>query len=198
MRLGKALSPERTPERPPAPARLVPLTPTPDGFSRDRLLELFTSAPKAFWRHDIDLSLDAAVKMARFAEIAGVQSTFFVMTASPFYNPFSPESGHALETILGCGHQLGLHCDHRGSEPLVSWSKEQALLDIAYQDMFTDQVSFHIPGADVLWKDFTPWFQNAYAPEWRNRYVSDSRGRPITEAVTDDMQIALHPEHWAL
>jgi hypothetical protein len=170
----------------------------PQDFSREQLLKLFTTAPKAFWRHDIDLSLDAAVRMARFAQIAGVQSHFFLMTASPFYNVFSPEGAHTIDRILDCGHVLGLHCDHREGNVLTQVERERQLLDAAYPDLFSNAVSFHMPGLDVLWKDFTPYFVNAYGPVWEGRYVSDSRGRPITESVTDEMQVSLHPEHWVL
>jgi hypothetical protein len=88
--------------------------PTPvDDFSQERLLRLFTKAPGAYWRHDVDVSLAAAVKMARFAEVAGVQSTFFLNPRCDFYNLFSREGEQAKAAILDAGHRIGLHCDYR-------------------------------------------------------------------------------------
>ena len=166
-------------------------------FSRERLLELFTSAPNAFFRHDIDLSLDAAVKMARFAQVAGVSSTFYVMPRSEFYNVFSHSAARALSEILERGHRLGVHSDAYARDAEATAERDLALMDYEYPGWFYRMVSFHMPADDVLWTDFDG-FENAYASRWEGRYLSDSRGRPITEPVTDDMQVSLHPEHWQI
>jgi hypothetical protein len=73
-----------------------------DNGARDReyLLRLMTGAPKAFWRFDCDMSLNAAARMARFAQVAGLRAIFFVMAVGEFYNPFAPSSRAAMETIL--------------------------------------------------------------------------------------------------
>jgi hypothetical protein len=47
-------------------------------------------------RHDVDLSLDAALTLAGLEAEAGVQATYFLMTQSIFYNLASPEGEHAL------------------------------------------------------------------------------------------------------
>ena len=44
-----------------------------------------------FLRHDIDLSLEAAVAMAELEAELGVQATYLLMTESVFYNLASPE-----------------------------------------------------------------------------------------------------------
>jgi hypothetical protein len=176
-----------------------------DQFSRERLLHLFTGAPDALWRFDVDISLPAAVRMARFAEVAGIQGTFFLNPRCHFYNLLATEGQDAIEAIRLAGHTLGLHCDYHGRYlDLVGRPVQRAVAQdycvlkaAGYGDLFTLRVSFHMPGPEVLWIDY-PEFENAYAARWEGHYVSDSRGRPIEREVTDDMQVCLHPEHWQL
>lgn len=169
-------------------------------FSRERLLDLFTSAPNAFWRHDVDISLQAAVRMARFAQVAGVKSTFYLNPRSDFYNLFSREAQRAIFTIRSAGHRIGLHCDLAPHICGVEWMVERDLKLLRADGLVLGAVpgvSFHMPDDRVLWRDFTG-FESAYASKWEGRYVSDSRRRPITVEVTDDMQVNLHPEHWRI
>lgn len=165
-------------------------------FSRERLLRLFTTAPGAFWRHDVDVSLDAAAAMARFAaEIADVRCTFYVMVAGEHYNPFSPVGRRRVQEIEALGHRVGLHAD--GDWRDVAW--QQHLLASALGALVRPElVSFHKPSDGVLWRDFAG-FENAYASRWRDCYVSDSRrqfGPEKEDRVQVGMQVNLHPEHW--
>lgn len=173
-------------------------------FSQERLLRLFTKAPGAFWRHDVDVSLSAAVKMARFAQVAGVQSTFYLNPRSDFYNLFSREGRAAVDAIQIAGHRLGLHCDCRIRAVLPRVQRDRDLIEADYPGLFSDAVSFHMPGEWLLWRDFTASgnfesFENAYGSKWKDRYLSDSR-REFSEGkerlISDDVQINLHPEHW--
>ena len=78
-------------------------------------------------RHDVDLSLPAAVRMAEVEGELDVQATYFVMTESEFYNVASPFGGAALARLRELGHRIGLHArwphaaPRDGFEPLVSW-----------------------------------------------------------------------------
>jgi hypothetical protein len=167
------------------------------GLSTERLLRLYTTAPGAFWRHDVDVSLEAAAKMARFAQLAGVQATFYVMPRGEFYNPFSRAGEDALQTIHECGHRIGIHVDYRNGGVHQAVARDQNLmLSLRYVNF--DLVSFHMPPPEVLWRDFAG-FENAYASQWEGRYLSDARREwddTKEQRVSDDMQIALHPEHW--
>jgi hypothetical protein len=167
--------------------------------NRERLLRLFTGAPKAFWRFDIDLSLERAVDMARVCELAGIRGTFYVMLRSPFYNPFSPDGRRMVDTIIGCGQQVGLHVDHRHGDPRATVRQDQLLALTGMLEPINPRlVSFHMPPREVLWTDFLS-FESAYASRWRDRYLSDARREwsPEKESrVSDAMQVNLHPEHW--
>jgi len=168
-------------------------------FTTERLLRIMTKAPGAFWRHDVDISLEAAAKMARFAQLAGVQATFYIMPRGEFYNPFSRAGAQAISAIHNHGQRLGIHCDYRTGDIHDAVKRDGDILEVGYPGLFNlELVSFHMPPGSVLWRDFTG-FENAYAPKWMGRYVADSRRQfgPEKEArVSNSMQIGLHPEHW--
>jgi hypothetical protein len=63
-------------------------------------------------RHDVDLSLDAALRLAELEAEAGAQATYFLMTESVFYNLASAEGTVALERLRALGHRVGLHAVH--------------------------------------------------------------------------------------
>src|SRR5437868_14121160 len=63
-------------------------------------------------RHDVDLSLDAALTIAELEAEAGAQATYFLMTRSVFYNLSSPEGEQALSRLRELGHRIGLHAVH--------------------------------------------------------------------------------------
>ena len=78
-------------------------------------------------RHDVDLSLDAALRMAELEAEAGATATYFLMTESVFYNLASSEGQSALERLRALGHGVGLHAvwpsaalDDR-FDPVVAW-----------------------------------------------------------------------------
>lgn len=178
-------------------------------FTHERLLRLFVSAPRALWRFDVDVSLEAAAKMGRFAHVAGVKGTFYVQSTCEFYNPCSPAGEDALVSLATRGHKIGLHCDFHGSfygrHILLAVKRQRDILEAAYPGLIDPRaVSFHMPDATVLWRDFEE-FDNAYASRWRGHYVSDAR-REWDErkeelvaahgAIGEDVQVALHAEHW--
>ena len=68
-------------------------------------------------RHDVDLSLDAAVRMAELEAKADVGATYFLMTQSVFYNLGSPEGERALARLRELGHRVGLHAIYPNAGP---------------------------------------------------------------------------------
>lgn len=61
-------------------------------------------------RHDVELSLSAALRLAEVDAAAGVRSTFFLLQTSD-YNPFEEEDAERVRRILELGHDIGLHYD---------------------------------------------------------------------------------------
>jgi hypothetical protein len=113
------------------------------GFDLDHYRELLESAKAggyrfAFFdrepaagdlllRHDVDLSLDAALTLAELEAEADAAATYFLMTRSVFYNLASVEGEHALSRLRELGHRVGLHAvyprldlDDR-FDPVVAW-----------------------------------------------------------------------------
>ena len=97
-----------------------------------------------FLRHDIDLSLGAALRMAELEAEHGVVTTYLLMTESVFYNLASHEGAEAIERLRGLGHAVGLHAVHPNVslderfDPVVSWHNPQA-----------EYMSETIPGASA-------------------------------------------------
>ena len=53
-----------------------------------------------FLRHDVDLSLDAALEMAELEARLDVRATYFLMTQSVFYNLLSPEGRRDRKSVV--------------------------------------------------------------------------------------------------
>lgn len=78
-------------------------------------------------RHDVDLSLDAALGLAELEAESGAAATYFLMTRSVFYNLASVEGERAVSRLRELGHRVGLHAvypqlDLDGRfDPVVAW-----------------------------------------------------------------------------
>ena len=78
-------------------------------------------------RHDVDLSLDAALRLAEVEAEAGVTATYFLMTESVFYNLASSEGATAIARLRELGHRIGLHAVYPHArlderfDPVVAW-----------------------------------------------------------------------------
>ena len=154
-------------------------------FSLARLENLL-GYRNVFWRHDVDYSLEAAMKMADYEFRRGIQAHFFLFLDGncPFYS--QNEAFSAAESLKNLGHFIGEHIDER-----------KVNLDHILTPF---PVSFHVPTEAVLWKDLG--FRHMYEPKWRTRYIADSRGQfkmKFPENLLDipaTWQVNLHPEWW--
>lgn len=173
-------------------------------FTHGHLLSLFTRAPRAHWRFDVDFSLDAAVRMAEFAETAGVKGTFYILGTGSAYNPFSLAGVRAIEQIAAHGHRVGMHVDERdGPNAYVAAGRARDLFARRFDGVMDVRlVSFHMPTEHVLWRDFV-LLESAYASRWKGHYVSDSRREWDADKEArlvanggEGIQCNLHPAHW--
>src|SRR5262245_58817499 len=62
-----------------------------------------------WWRHDVDVSPHAALKLAEIEAEEGCEATYFVCLRSPFYNLLEPAVAKRIRAILDLGHRLGVH-----------------------------------------------------------------------------------------
>jgi hypothetical protein len=143
-----------------------------------------------FLRHDVDLSLDAALVMAELEAAHAARATYLLMTESVFYNLASSEGVLAIERLRALGHWVGLHAVH-----------PNASLD----DRFDPVVAWHNPSPEYM-TDEIPGAVNAYAEPWfaPATYRSDSNqhwraGCPHAELRAGGfpwLQLLVHPEIW--
>lgn len=67
--------------------------------------------PFVLMRHDVDMDLDAALRLAKLEAKSKVFSTYFFLIRTEHYNAFSKEGSEIISSILKSGHHLGLHMD---------------------------------------------------------------------------------------
>ena len=71
-------------------------------------------------RHDIDDSVECALKMAQIEAAEKVKSTYFVLLTSEFYNVASKANKEKILEIKELGHDIGLHFDELNYEQNIS------------------------------------------------------------------------------
>lgn len=134
-------------------------------------------------RHDIDYSLDKAVRFSQMEAFMGVRSTYFVMLTNQFYNVLSRSARESLKELIACGHEIGLHFDETA---YGQCSSEEWIDQILYEKELLENVcgqkvsvvSMHRPTKEMLEKDLKiPGMVNSYSGKFFTdfKYVSDSR-----------------------
>jgi hypothetical protein len=141
-------------------------------------------------RHDVDLSLEAAVELGKLEHELGAQATYFLMTESVFYNLDSAVGRAAVAALRDMGHRVALHAVYPRAElderfePVVAWHNP----DPEYMKAPIDGV------VNVMQAGF-------FDPE---RYRSDSNqhwrsGCPheaLAAGAIPWLQLLTHPEIW--
>lgn len=161
-------------------------------------------------RHDVDVNLEFAVRMAAIEHDMGLNSTYFVMFRSPLYNLMSRHGAASLAKIREFGHQIALHfdCDavSWGERDVEEWLDfELDMLAFILGERVT-AFSLHQPSVAVIDRRISrPGVINTYHPEhmFGLRYLSDSnrdwRGRdPLQEIqrANGGLQLLTHPMWW--
>ena len=153
----------------------------------------FADAPRQgdlLLRHDVDLSLDAALEMAELEAERGVRATYLLMTQSVFYNLGSSEGRRVLNRLRELNHGVGLH---------AVWPT------LELDDRFDPIVAWHNPNPDYMAEPVDgavnvmqpPYFDPAH-------YRSDSNQHWRHGCPHDDLragrfewlQLLIHPEIW--
>jgi len=180
-------------------------------FSLERYVELLDAADAAGYRirgflegdpaegdlllrHDVDMSLEAAVAMAELEAARGVAATYFLMTESVFYNLASKVGRSTLERLGELGHRVGYHAvwpnaelDGRfGFDPVLAWHTPEP-----------HYMAEPIPGlVNVMEPRFTGDFAMTYRSDsnqaWR-------RGDPLDDLRAGRfpwLQLLIHPVLW--
>jgi hypothetical protein len=141
-------------------------------------------------RHDVDLSLEAALTLARLEHGRGARATYFLMTESVFYNLGSEHARETLRELRSLGHAVGLHAVY----PRAS-----------RDDRFDAVVAWHNPDPEYVHEPVSG-FVNVMQPPWftKGKYRSDSNqnwreGCPhdeLRDGAFEWLQLLVHPEIW--
>ncbi len=86
---------------------------TSGGYRFGLVSDMRTPQPagrRAYLRHDIDIDPRLCLDLARREAEAGVRSSWFALVSGR-YNVLAADCAEALCTIVGLGHELGLHYD---------------------------------------------------------------------------------------
>jgi hypothetical protein len=198
-------------------------------FTRENYSRLLTLAKRSYafrrysdwkpeerfviWRHDIDFSPQAAVKLAQREADAGVAATYFVWLHSDFYNLLERDVTDCVRTLARLGHDVGLHfdIDYAGvteeSALAPALTRERRILEDVLEQPIS-AFSFHNPdartraygrseydgllnaAADVFYSDVA--FCSDSNGYWRDRRLEDV----LTAASDARLQVLTHPEMW--
>jgi hypothetical protein len=142
-------------------------------------------------RHDVDLSLAAAVAVAEVEAEEGAWSTWFLMTRSVFYNLASSEGEAAIARLRELGHRVAHH---------AVWP------NIDLDERFEQVVAWHNPDPEFMTAEIPGAVNVMRAPFFAPAtYRSDSNqhwrhGCPHDELAAGSfrwLQLLTHPEIWA-
>ncbi len=143
-----------------------------------------------FLRHDVDLSLEAALTMAELEAEAGARATYFLMTRSVFYNLDSHVGENAMTRLRELGHRVGLH---------AVWPKAER------DERFDPVVAWHNPDPDYMTAPIdgavnvmqAPWFtQGLYRSDSNQHWRSGCPHEEVARGDLEWLQLLVHPEIW--
>lgn len=166
-----------------------------------------------FLRHDVDISLNRALAMAKVEADLRIASTYFINLHSTHYNVLEASQNKLLAQILDLGHCIGIHLDARfheaKSEVEVSFALErEAYVFSNFFGVNPEVFSFHDPSKEhiALGLEAIGGLVNTYSSIWQSNstYLSDSNGywrhKSPADVIRDHslrpIQILIHPEWW--
>ena len=172
---------------------------------------LASPARTAFIRHDVDVSLDRARRLAALEQSWGGTATYHVMLSCPFYDVNDASSREALAAIRASGHEVGLHYhpahDEATSPPHAADQEIEGACKRLEDTLGAPvtSVSFHLPSPGLIGGPLRVAGRvNAYAAPLLVWYLSDSRGRwregeplvTLDSPRSSQLQILVHPLWW--
>lgn len=160
----------------------------------------FEKTPKPLLlRHDVDLSADCALRMARIEAEAGITASYFFLVSGGFYNLITSSNRSIPREIRKMGHEIGLHF-----EDASTFKEDKRILE----EILGEEInvySQHNPTIDGFKAADASGMHNAYDPRISKElgflFISDSgmkwRGKSAF-AFMDQPRFYLltHPESW--
>lgn len=170
--------------------------------------------PKLILRHDVDVDLNRALRMAEIEKEFDISATYMVMVNSPLYRVEQSSSKAILRKIISMNHEIGLHFDfdnntERISNPKIgSFESKIHVACKGLEDLISQpirSISFHRPLQQFLEGPLIiDGKVNAYSRELMTWYLSDSKGNwregePLPKLLNPDrpvLQLLIHPIWW--
>ena len=179
------------------------------------IVDFFNATPESkhlLLRHDVDMCMQRAQRVAEAEAEIGVRSSYFVLTNTEMYNVGSRAGRASLRRLLELGHEVGLHFDGADirDHDLEALTREVDL-ECNMLEMQTGQpvrvVTFHRPATWLMGHATSLSGRlHAYQPRYFERmgYCSDSAGAfryhfPLDHpAVLSGraLQLLTHPIWW--
>jgi hypothetical protein len=171
-------------------------------------------------RHDVEFSIDRAMRMAQLEWMLGINSSYFFQMRNDAYNLFSPRNIGIVRAMKQMGHSIGLHA-HLGMLENYDELANDLVRDIEIMERMLklpiDRYSYHRPSKAVLsLKIKIDGLINAYDDlffEHRDgdlekvsiKYLADSRhqwryGYPEKQTIANHpkIQLLIHPDEWTI
>lgn len=154
-------------------------------------------------RHDIDTSLEKALRIAEIEKELNIYSTYFILLSTDFYNINSEKSLKIVKEIKRLGGKIGLHFDEKkykinAQEDYIKYVNYELNILSRILNEKIDIVSMHRPSKEFLEMDLEiPNVINSYQKVFFNKfkYISDSRmnwRENVEEIIEKNQYKALH------
>lgn len=181
------------------------------GFQDVPLAAVQKSARHVVLRHDVDLCLESAARLADIEAAEGMRSTYYVLVNTEMYNPASRAGRDAMARIVRGGHALGLHFDAGPHPGTIAAMDAAAAQDCAILEAIVgrpvESISFHRPAPELIGFDGAlAGRPHSYQPRFFSDlvYISDSEGRwrhghPLDHPGVRNgkaLQLLIHPIWW--
>ena len=171
-------------------------------------------------RHDIEFSIDRALKIAEIEKSLGISSTYTVQLRNNTYNALSQKNIDIIRKINNMGHKIGLHQNPpmMNDEKLIKYILKDIETLEHYYGFKVDRYAFHRCGSnpEILKryveipnkincydKKFFHYFKGDTPKKLRVYYLADSNhkwkyGYPIELNFNkvNKIQLLTHPYSW--
>jgi len=163
-------------------------------------------------RHDLDMSIDAALQIAEIESSLSVKAHYFILLRTEMYNAWSDTNCNNLRRIGALGHEIGLHFDASlypdDPEMLDQSAAQECQILESMIGSAVETISFHRPAPQFLGRQGPiGGRRHTYQPRFYSDmgYCSDSRGAwhhgpPLDHPAIAEgraLQLLTHPIWWS-
>lgn len=161
------------------------------------------------WRHDVDISPERALVLAKMEADQGIEAFYFFMAASEFYNLQEPRVRKIVREIEYMGHTIGLHFDSdrvKEDQVLEDLNLQVKLLRLVTTNGI-EFISFHnttLSQVSFLEDEYVAGLFNVFSRKTKMnyKYCADSNGYwrelSLKQALSQEtpLQALTHPVWW--